>query len=125
MLRGSQLSIGDLFSDTVSINLSRGRISAQSETGSLKTLFSMSDHIGESAGGRVGSVVEALLGALLNNVAVEPDAVELGVGHVAGAGDETSASWGVAEAVEGLGHAPLGGGVEELDMLAYGRYVEE
>ena len=64
-----------------------------------------------------GVLLPLLLLLLLEEVAdvgVEPVALELGGTHVLGAADGAAAGGGVAEALEGLGHFPLGGGVEEL-----------
>lgn len=48
---------------------------------------------------------------------VEPNTVELGLGHVASTRDSAAARGVATEAVEGLGHMPFGGGIEELDVL--------
>ena len=60
-------------------------------------------------GGKNGVIVAAtaLFFQEFADVAVQPDARELGVGHVAGAGDEAAAGGGAAEALEGLGHGPF------------------
>lgn len=58
-----------------------------------------------------------VLGAELDDVTVEPDAVELGLGHVLSARDAAAARGCSAEAVERLGHVPFGGRVEELVIV--------
>lgn len=102
--------------DALPVDVGHVGVGAQGEPGGLKDLFGVGDGVLKGGGGGVGGAAAgaALLSEGLDDVAVEPDAVELGVGHVAGARDATAAGGRVAEAVEGLGHGPLGGGVEEL-----------
>ena len=53
----------------------------------------------------------------LVDVPVEPDALELSVGHVFCAADLAAAGRSATETVEGLGHIPFGGRVEELAVV--------
>lgn len=53
----------------------------------------------------------------ITDMLVEPVALQLGVAHLLGAGDDATAPRSVAEALEGLGHVPLGRWVEELRVF--------
>lgn len=114
--RFGKLAISDLAADhAVAVGTRPACVRALSEAGSLEDLLGECDGVLEGGGGGVrGSLGAALLRPELDDVAVEPGAVELGVRHVARAGDAAAAGGSPAEAVEGLGHGPLGGGVEEL-----------
>lgn len=92
-------------------------VGAQGEPGSLEDFLGVDDGLAEGVYGRVcgpGDAGGLLLGAEPDDVAVEPDAVELGLSHVTGTRDAASAGGCSAEAVESLSHVPFGGGVEEL-----------
>lgn len=92
-------------------------VGTQGETGSLEDFLGVDDGLVEGVDGRVRGPGDAggfLLSAELDDVAVEPNTVELGFSHVAGTSDAASAGGRSAEAVEGLGHVPFGRGVEEL-----------
>jgi hypothetical protein len=52
------------------------------------------------------------------DVAVQPQTSQLVLCHVAGTADEATARGRAAEACKGLGHVPLGGGVEEGELVA-------
>ncbi|TLD16356.1 uncharacterized protein PgNI_01531 [Pyricularia grisea] len=54
----------------------------------------------------------------LADEAVEPEALEVTGRHCLGARDGAAARGSAAQAVEGLGHVPLGGRVEEGQLLA-------
>lgn len=122
MLRSSHLAeraIGELGRDDAIAVLSMRvtGVGAQGETGCLEDFLSVDDGFVEGVDGRIRGPGDAgcfLLGAKLNDVAVEPDTIELGFGHVASTSDAASAGRRSAEAVERLSHVPFGRGVEEL-----------
>lgn len=91
------------------------RVRTKSKTSRFKDLLGVDNGVAEGVGSGILGAGE-LLGAELDNVTVEPDTVELGLGHVARTRDAAAARRGAAEAVEGLGHVPFGGGIEELDV---------
>jgi hypothetical protein len=92
------------------------RVRTKSKASGLKDLLSVDNGVAEGGCSGILGAGE-LLGTELDDVSVEPDTVELGLSHVASTGDSAAARGSAAEAVEGLGHMPFGGGIEELDDL--------
>lgn len=90
--------------------------------GRLDDFLGLVDGVLEGLGGRVGrgrregggAGAACLLGAELADVLGQPEAVELRARHLLGAVNGAAAGGRAAEALEGLGHFPLRGGVEEL-----------
>lgn len=125
MLRSSHFAeraIGELGRDdaVAVLGVRVAGVGAQSETGSLEDFLGVDDGLVEGVDGRIRGPGDAggfLLSAELDDVAIEPDTVELGFGHVAGTSDAASAGGRSAEAVERLSHVPFSRGVEEGEFI--------